>query len=316
MIWIEILSRQRDIAARFRVTGAEARIGRGYDNDVIVDDPYVAANHLRVFRDEAGRLVSEDMGSANGTFLQGGRGRLARFVIDGRLPIRIGQTYLRVRELSHAVESERIARPEWQAWPILLAVALGAMVLGLTALRIWLTQTSEPRASSYLTQLLTIIASVVVWAGLWALLSRIFSGRSRFPRHLLIALAGAFALAFYDEIARISAFSFTWPAGLTYQYVAAWTILATICFFHLREVGTARLWLKGAIVTTVLATAIAAQTLQRSEAFSDAGRQNTARHLMPPALRAVPVREEGTFFRDIANLKAKLDGDRGRARPE
>ena len=54
MIWVEILSRHRDIAARFRFPGPEVRIGRGYDNDVIVDDPYVAARHLRVFR-EIGR---------------------------------------------------------------------------------------------------------------------------------------------------------------------------------------------------------------------------------------------------------------------
>ena len=97
MIWVEILSRHRDIAARVRIAGPEARIGRGYDNDVIVDDPYVAARHLRVFRDEAGQLVAEDMGSVNGTFLDGSKSRLARIVVDGTKPIRIGQTYLRVR---------------------------------------------------------------------------------------------------------------------------------------------------------------------------------------------------------------------------
>ena len=69
--------------ARFRIAGPEARIGRGYDNDVIVDDPYVAAQHLRVFRDEAGQLIAEDMGSVNGTFLDGGKSRQARIVVDG-----------------------------------------------------------------------------------------------------------------------------------------------------------------------------------------------------------------------------------------
>ena len=68
MIWVEILSRHRDIAARFRIAAPEARIGRGYDNDVIIDDPYVAAQHLRVFRDEAGQLVAEDLGSATARF--------------------------------------------------------------------------------------------------------------------------------------------------------------------------------------------------------------------------------------------------------
>ena len=110
MIWVEILSRHRDIAARFRIAAPEARIGRGYDNDVIIDDPYVAAQHLRVFRDDAGQLVAEDLGSANGTFLDGGRSRLARIVVDGKHPIRIGQTCLRIREIHHEVERERVAR--------------------------------------------------------------------------------------------------------------------------------------------------------------------------------------------------------------
>lgn len=124
MIWVEILSRHRDIAARFRIAGPEARIGRGYDNDVIVDDPYVAAQHLRVFRNETGQLIAEDMGSANGMFLDGGTNRLARIIVDGTHPIRIGQTFLRVRELRHAVERERVARPELRTLPIALAVTI------------------------------------------------------------------------------------------------------------------------------------------------------------------------------------------------
>jgi hypothetical protein len=173
MIWVEILSRHRDVIARVRIAGPEARIGRGYDNDVIVDDPYVAAHHLRVFRDEADQLIAEDMGSVNGTFLDGGKSRQARIVVDGAKPIRIGQTWLRIRAIDHEVERERVARPERGILPFLGIAALGGMTLGIYMLKIWLTQTSEPRVSTYLTPSLTIIASVLVWAGLWALLSRV-----------------------------------------------------------------------------------------------------------------------------------------------
>ena len=124
MIWIEILSRQREIAARFRIAGPEARIGRGYDNDVIVDDPYVAASHLRVFRDEAGQLVAEDLGSVNGIYLDGSKSRSARIVVNGKDTIRIGQTSLRVRDTTHEVERERVAPADRRFVPALLAVAL------------------------------------------------------------------------------------------------------------------------------------------------------------------------------------------------
>jgi hypothetical protein len=316
VIWIEILSRHRDVTARFRIAGPEACIGRGYDNDVIVDDPYVAAQHLRIFRDETGQLVAEDMGSANGLFLDGGKSRQARVVVDGSHPIRIGQTFLRIRETGHAVERERVARPERRIFPIALAAALGVVILGFDTVKVWLTQTSEPRVSSYLTPLLVIAATMLAWVGVWALLTRIFSGHSRFLRNLIIAQVGILAFSLYEQGARFSAFAWTWSIANSYQYVAAWSIAAVVCFLHLREVGPARLLFKGALVTTLLATAIAVQTLQRSEAFSDSGRQNTASLLMPPALRLVPLRDEGAFFGEIAKLKTTLDGDRTEARAD
>jgi hypothetical protein len=315
MIWVEILSRHRDIMARFRIANPEVLIGRGYDNDVIVDDPYVAARHLRVFRDEAGQLIAEDLGSANGTFLDGGKSRLARVIVDGGQPIRIGQTYLRVRDLNHAVEPERLAHPQWRILPVVLAVALAVTILGIDSLKIWLSQVGETRASSYLTPLLTIVSSVMIWVGIWALLSRVFSGRSHFFRNLLIALTSLFAFSFYNEFAQYLSFAWTWSVPTAYEYVAAWVILAVACFLHIREVGPGRLWLKGGLVTALLVIAIAVQTLQRSEALSDSGRQNIAHVLMPPSFRAVPFRDEAAFFGDIANLKSKLDSDRLQPKP-
>ena len=78
MIWVES---SPGIATSLRVyglAGEVASIGRGYDNDVILDDPYVARRHLRYSRDEAGQLVAEDLGSINGTFLDGSTSRALR----------------------------------------------------------------------------------------------------------------------------------------------------------------------------------------------------------------------------------------------
>ena len=304
------MSRQREVAARFRIAASEVRIGRGYDNDVVIDDPYVAAQHLRVFRRDDGHLVAEDVGSANGTFIDGNKTRLSGFVVDGKQPIRIGQTYLRIRDVNHAVEAERLASPERHLLPIILAVILALSVLAVDALKIWLTQTSEPRASTYFAPLLTLAATFIVWVGLWALLCRIFSGRSHFLSNLLIALFGAAVFTLYNELAQYAAFAWTWPSGVSYEYVLAWLIFAAVCFFHLREIGRSRLWLKGAAVTVLLMAGIALQALEQSEAFSDSGRQRSVHWLMPPALRAVPPKDQDAFFEEISNLKARLDGDR------
>jgi hypothetical protein len=314
MIWVEILSRHREVAARFPIAGEEVCIGRGYDNDVIVDDPYVAARHVRVFRDEARRLVAEDTGSANGMFLDRGSGRRQRIVLDPEHPIRIGHTLLRIREASYSVPGERLVRVRTQTWPIALASGLGALILVIEALFVWLAQTTEPRASSYLNPLLILAGSVLAWVSIWVVLSRVFSGRARFVENLLIALSGVLLLLLFAEFAQFSAFALAWPVATDYQYAVGWCVLAAMCFFHLRETGRSRLMLKGALVIALLVLAIGVQTVLRSEALSDSGRQGTFSRLMPPSLRLAPVRDENAFFAEIEQLKVKLDRDRTQTR--
>ena len=47
-MWIEVLARDGDVRARQRVDSEEARIGRAFDNDVVVDDPHVAPDRKSV----------------------------------------------------------------------------------------------------------------------------------------------------------------------------------------------------------------------------------------------------------------------------
>jgi hypothetical protein len=310
VIWVEILSRHRDVAARHRFTTPEIRIGRGYDNDLVVDDPYVAVQHVRLFRDDGGRLVAEDIGSANGMFLDRNKGRQARIVIDGERPIRIGYTYLRVREANQAVPRERAGRLEGRAVAIALGAALGSAVLGLQALSVWSTEVDEPRASHYIQSLLGIGVMAVLWVALWAILSRIFSAQARLERNLLIALTGLLTFLVYGEFAQFASFALTWRAPVSYDYVVMWGIVAVACFFHLRAIGPSALRLKAGIVAGLLVLVVATQTLMQSELRAEFGQQNYLRRLLPPALRLAPVQDENAFFAEIEQLKTKLDRDR------
>lgn len=313
MIWVEILSRHREVVARVRIDRPEITIGRGYDNDVIVDDPYVAARHVRIFRDESGQLVAEDLGSANGLYLEKSRSRCARVTLDGVQPIRIGQSLLRIREIGHAVEPERLAGSERRSLQIGAALGLGVLLLGIGALLIWIGETSESHASNYLLPSLTLFGTAAAWVGMWSLLSRLFAGRSMFLHHVLIAEVGLLAFWLYSEFAQFSSFALTWPGAFTYQYIASWLVLAAVCFLHLREVSRTHLVAKAAVVGLLLVTAITVQTLQQSEAFANSGRQRISHGLMPPSLRLVPLRDEAAFMGDIEKLKLKLDADRAEA---
>jgi transcriptional regulator with AAA-type ATPase domain len=68
-------------------------IGRDPDNDLVLDDPGVSADHCRVRR-SGRRLLLEDRGSTNGTFLNGVRVFVGELRVGGR--IAIGHTVLRL----------------------------------------------------------------------------------------------------------------------------------------------------------------------------------------------------------------------------
>ncbi|GFN36238.1 FHA domain-containing protein [Tepidimicrobium xylanilyticum] len=50
----------------------EVFLGRGKDNDIVIKDPYISKKHLKIVEDEGGHYLV-DLGSANGTYLNGDR---------------------------------------------------------------------------------------------------------------------------------------------------------------------------------------------------------------------------------------------------
>ena len=75
---------------------AGARLGRAASSDVHIDDSYASAAHARVYP-RGGRVVIEDLGSTNGTFVNGHQ--LTRpLELEPNETVRIGDTELRYRE--------------------------------------------------------------------------------------------------------------------------------------------------------------------------------------------------------------------------
>lgn len=317
--WVEILSRHGEVLARHRVSGtADAvHVGRGYDNDVVLDDPFVAARHIRIARDEQGALVAEDLDSANGLFLDRDRRRSARVVLDGVRPVRIGRTWLRVREADHAVEPERMARRRFPLWP---AIALAALaVLGGEALTLWLRQTAEGDLGDYLGPLMGTAAVLAVWTTGWAVISRVFSGRARFGRHLLIATSGLFALMLLGELSGYGAFAFSRPGLVAYRYIVQWLLAGLVCFLHLRQVtqsreaGRSRAALQGLAVAALALLAIGMQALWQWESSEHTDRLSFLRGLKPPTFALAAPRSVDDFFAGVARLREPLE--RARSEP-
>jgi hypothetical protein len=322
VLWIETLSRQGSVLARYRVElgvemDGEIRIGRGYDNHVVLDDPFVAASHLRLVRDETGALVAEDLDSANGLYADQDRRRAPRIVVDARRTLRIGRTRLRVRQAQDAVAPERVMRPRMQLWPVV--AVLGAVLLGGEALTAWLRETGERTVTDYLTPLLGICITLVIWVSAWAIVTRLLSGRARYERHLVIALAGLVGIWGLNELTSFAAYALSERALIGYRYVATWIIAAVVVFLHLRQLSQSRetagvrLKLKAAAVTVMALGGIGWQTLSQWESSQSSDRQAFLRGLKPPSLRVAAPQTQQAFFAQAQALKGPLDQARSQA---
>jgi hypothetical protein len=307
VIWIEVLSRHRAVLSRHRCTGRGVRIGRAYTNDVILDDPYVAPEHAHVARDDDGRLVVEDLGTANGLQASHGSARLDRLALGDDTIFRVGHTYLRLRRTDHAVAAERQFGEQTQLWPAVLALA-AAVAAGEAASR-WLGDYGEPKAVTYVVPLLAVSAAVALWAALWSIVARVFAGQARFERNLTIALAGALGIEAVGAAAAVGAFGLSWSALASYSYIGFLFVVAVASFAHLRLIQPARSLVAGGVVAVVLVAVAAVQLVVQSDDHRPPSLRYV-RNLMPPALRLAPVKDEAAFFTGVETLRSQIDADR------
>jgi len=308
VMWVEILSRHHDVTARHRCGSDEIRIGRSYGNDIVLDDPFVAPEHLRLSRNAEGDWLAEDLGTANGLHTERGKTRLDRIALDGDQIIRIGRTLLRLRPAAHPVAAEKIATRQRPLWPaaLLLAVAIIGIEIGAT----WLADTGEPRLETYLRGPLQIGLEVICWVGFWTILCRVFAGQAKFERHLVIALAGIFSFSALDELLKLAGFALSWEVLLGYEYVAMWVILGVVSFGHLQQIAPRRWRLSGSIVAGLAILAGTAETVALNEAHRNLDPLPVQGRLYPPALRLVAPQTDAQFFADVAKLKDKLETNR------
>src|SRR5688572_30087181 len=122
---MEVLDgRGGSVRSRIRLDALPVRIGRGLDNDLILDDPYVDAQHAQITFGMSGDVIVEDLASTNGVALGRGRERVTSLSVLPGMELRIGRTVLRFRDSAEPVaptllDAPRVTRrgPAWLAKP-------------------------------------------------------------------------------------------------------------------------------------------------------------------------------------------------------
>jgi hypothetical protein len=306
--FIETLARNGDVLHRHQVDTLPIRLGRGYDNDFIVDDAFAAPRHAVIDADPQGRLVLRDLGSKNGVIHRGKRH--ASMIMDGDTVIRIGHTSLRVRAADFAVPPELLDRTR-HGWEGVLPGLVGVLLIGLFALfTVWLSDTQSFQLVRYLQALAFGIGAALVWSGAWAFANRLFGRHARLGRHLFIVGCALAALTVYKIGSSVIAYAFSLEALTRYSSHMAIGIVAAMVFYHLTTVkphNTRRF----AITCMVLALLGSGLTLlsndQRSGHLADSPYMSV---VLQPSMRVSPDHSVDDFIGDVNKLKAQADVER------
>jgi hypothetical protein len=91
---VVVTSSELDAGADFELNSSQLTVGRGGQNDIVLpNDEYASARHARFEPRQDGVWV-QDLGSTNGTYLNGARLEGPRRVTPGDI-VRVGETDLR-----------------------------------------------------------------------------------------------------------------------------------------------------------------------------------------------------------------------------
>lgn len=161
-------------------------VGRGFGNDIILTDPHVDAQHLRIDAAE-GRWTVSDLGSANGLLINGQPQHGTNLPLRSGDTLHIGQTEIRIHGADQPVAAALpLQKPHplfsWLAAPrhAWLCFILALLIMaGWTFLEVW---SQEPRMTVAAATAATA-GIIVVWSALWAVAGRLISHRPHFRSH-------------------------------------------------------------------------------------------------------------------------------------
>lgn len=260
---IELMDRDGTVRQAWPVRRWPVTVGRAIDNTIVLDDPAVAAHHLRLDPPGPEEVLPRvcALPSLNGVHL--GRLRLdpgASPVWSGGL-LRAGHSSLRLRVRGERLAPERPLAPVERAIvPVLLAV----LVMVWAAAAQWLTADPDDRWSDQLPALLAWPLAIAAWSAGWALMSRLFQRRSDFVGHAGIALRYLLLVLLVEEALPVLAGLLGWPL-MSHLAPALGLVVATLGLLaHARRVWpSASRWMAIGAVAALATMAVLTVTLNR-----------------------------------------------------
>lgn len=310
---IEQIDPQGHHVLRQRLGGAgtECHVGRDLGCDIVVDDEYAAPRHAVLTLLDDGRVSVRDLGTRNGTRVDGNRVPVDRGAVIEQGEIIVGRTRLRVRTQHTPLRPERVFRRNFvRRHRTILAVTGVSACIAYGGFMQWLDAPSSLLRSAT-TAALLVLALIATWTGLWALISKLNQGSWKVRVHVTIASIGAALCVWGYWLAGQLAFAAQWSVFVQVGIAAAGAVALAALYLHLREAtryGRRTAWALAGAATLVIGAIAWIITFAVEE--GDVNRVALGPQVRLGAQRVVPNRDIADYLTEVDKLQLAAGRER------
>jgi len=313
---IEEISRGQKTIQRYKLTQPSISIGRGYDNDIILSDPHICPEHIRIDF-IAGSWKISDRDSINGSFLEPIKNKKQNadqhLVNDGDI-VNIGKSQLRLLFINHPVNAA-IHFSVFESFINLMRqpLALFVNILSFIAIAASLAYLNSPVESNYSQFFVSAIGMALVFA-LWpagiALISHLTKHDARAVAQIGISFAFFNLFWLTDFIDNLVAFNTASNAinaliGTALSLTLGFSLFWLNCYIGFHMTAKRRMLVSISITALLFGSNYLVQYSHKPE-FNPRPQYNAT--IMAPNFLFVPSRTVDQFMKNNELLFKKTRG--------
>jgi hypothetical protein len=311
-IVLELLSRKNIPLKHFKFEQDYVCVGRDFNNDLRLDDPYICPSHMLVALDpESGQLVVNDCQSTNGIKVNG------KYVNQANLTsndvIKIGRTRLRVidTKVPLAVAMPLSELEENLSWlnKVSLAFALTISCMGYLLLSKYINSVDEFKLLNVLPSQLSQLGMMLIWPLGIATLAKVVKKESHLVNQINLTLLVSLLIFILNILQKIIIFNvqpdgwFSWLELLIFSTIVVGFIWLSL-FIAFHQPNNRRNIITGVLSLLVLAPILTLGFLKDDE-FNTRPKYNPT--LLPPVYNLTGTIESDVFVNRGQRLFDRVD---------
>ncbi|AWB67193.1 hypothetical protein C2869_12440 [Saccharobesus litoralis] len=210
-IIVQLLARNGKVASQIKLEKNVVQLGRGFDNDVIIDDPHVCAEHAQIQVSEDGILSISDLGSINRVYDKQKQPVGLYKTFNSGAIFYLGKQKIQVFDSAHPV-AETVAMTwyenvaDWFSTKRTVFL-LYLVTLLLTGFSQYFTTTVEFEAKQLVEPLIVTSLAMLAWPIFWSVIALFYRHEARFWAHLSTFLSIMLIGELASMLARVVGFN-------------------------------------------------------------------------------------------------------------